>query len=157
MEMGMVKGLADHRVFGRGLIIWWWSAFIAAAPLYFRLLWEQTYLTWQKGPQMIGFSLAHQHPEVLLVGLAGYAAMCGWLVVAFAIIRALWFLGRPRRRFGAVVIAVGRARPKLACSGIRSHSTGKKDATQHTHESVGREYRARGLTTIWWAERNADE
>jgi len=77
--------MANRKVFGRGLIIWWWLALIAAAPLYFRLLWEQTFLTWQRGPQMIGFSLGHQHPEVLFLGLVGYVAMCAWLTVAFAI------------------------------------------------------------------------
>ena len=33
--------------------------------------WEQTWLTWTHGQQMFGFSLAHQHPELLLLGFLG--------------------------------------------------------------------------------------
>lgn len=72
--------MSERRASGRSLLIWWWLAFAASAPFYLRILWEQTALTWQRGPQMIGFSLAHQHPEILFLGLAGYAAMLGWLV-----------------------------------------------------------------------------
>ena len=74
--------MSEDRVFGRKLVIWWWLALAASAPLYVRILWEQTALTWRRGPQMIGFSLAHQHPEIILLGLVGYAGMIGWLVVA---------------------------------------------------------------------------
>jgi hypothetical protein len=31
---------------------------------------------------MIGFSLAHQHPEIILLGLVGYAGMLVWVVAA---------------------------------------------------------------------------
>jgi hypothetical protein len=31
---------------------------------------------------MIGFSLAHQHPEIMFLGLVGYAGMLVWLVAA---------------------------------------------------------------------------
>jgi hypothetical protein len=72
----------EGRVFGRRLVLWWWVAVAASAPLYLRLLWEQTALTWQRGPQMVGFSLAHQHPEVLFIGLAGYVGMMAWLIAA---------------------------------------------------------------------------
>ena len=74
--------MSERRVFGRSLVIWWWLALAASAPLYVHILWEQTALTWQRGPQMIGFSLAHQHPEIILLGLVGYAGMLVWLVAA---------------------------------------------------------------------------
>lgn len=72
----------DDRVFGRRLVLWWWAALAASAPLYVRILWEQTALTWRRGPQMIGFSLAHQHPEILFLGLVGYVGMVAWLIAA---------------------------------------------------------------------------
>jgi hypothetical protein len=74
--------MSEGRVFGSSLVLWWWVALTASAPLYLRMLWEQTALTWQRGPQMIGFSLAHQHPEILFLGLIGYAGMMAWLVAA---------------------------------------------------------------------------
>src|SRR5688572_11951828 len=74
--------MSERRVFSRSLIIWWWLALAASAPLYVRILWEQTALTWRRGPQMIGFSLAHQHPEVIFLGLVGYMGMMSWLVAA---------------------------------------------------------------------------
>ena len=74
--------MTERPVFGRGLVIWWWVALAASVPLYLRILWEQTALTWQRGPQMIGFSLAHQHPEIVLLGLVGYVGMLVWLVAA---------------------------------------------------------------------------
>ena len=74
--------MSERAVLGRGLVIWWWLALAASAPLYVRILWEQTALTWQRGPQMIGFSLAHQHPEILFLGLLGYVGMLSWLVTA---------------------------------------------------------------------------
>jgi hypothetical protein len=86
--------MSERRVFGRGLVIWWRLALAASAPLYVRILWEQTALTWQRGPQMIGFSLAHQHPEILLLGLVGYVGMLAWLVAAG--VSALWRRSLPK-------------------------------------------------------------
>ena len=43
----------------------WWLLFIGVLPvlgtalLTVRLIWEQTVWTWRRGPQMVGFSLAH--------------------------------------------------------------------------------------------------
>src|SRR5881396_1764582 len=43
------------------------ATLIANAVLAGRLVWEQTYLTWYSGPQMVGFSLAHGYGAVLLL------------------------------------------------------------------------------------------
>lgn len=37
----------------------WWLCYPGTALLAARLVYEQTYLTWKYGPQMVGFSLAH--------------------------------------------------------------------------------------------------
>src|SRR6478736_8674179 len=41
--------------------------FVGSAILEIRLTWEQTVWTWQQGPQMVGFSLAHGGGAVLLL------------------------------------------------------------------------------------------
>lgn len=60
-----------------GLLVW-----IGTAALEGRLIWEQTILTWEQGPQMIGFSLLHGDyaflilmPFILLV----------WLIAALGV------------------------------------------------------------------------
>jgi hypothetical protein len=63
---------------GRG----WWFVYLPFAALETRLLWEQTWLTWTRGEQMIGFSLAHQHPELLLLGFLGAIGTGLWVLAA---------------------------------------------------------------------------
>src|SRR5271168_5342948 len=51
---------------------WWLLALgviplIGTALLTGRLIWEQTVWTWERGPQMVGFSLAHGSYAVLLL------------------------------------------------------------------------------------------
>src|SRR5438876_5175713 len=51
---------------------WWLLALgviplIGTALLAGRLIWEQTVWTWERGPQMVGFSLAHGSSAVLLL------------------------------------------------------------------------------------------
>jgi hypothetical protein len=41
--------------------------FIGSATLAGRLIWEQTVWTWERGPQMVGFSLAHGPAAILLL------------------------------------------------------------------------------------------
>jgi Ankyrin repeats (many copies) len=41
--------------------------FIGSAVLAARLIWEQTVWTWERGPQMVGFSLVHGRGAILLV------------------------------------------------------------------------------------------
>jgi hypothetical protein len=53
-------------------------------------VYEQSYLTWRDGPQMIGFSLAHNHRILFILGMASYFGSCGWLaisVLAHAVLR----------------------------------------------------------------------
>jgi hypothetical protein len=42
-------------------------SFLGSAALAARLIWEQTVWTWERGPQMVGFSLAHGDGALLFV------------------------------------------------------------------------------------------
>lgn len=66
----------------------WWFFYLPLAVLETRLLWEQTWLTYMRGEQMIGFSLAHQFPEVILFGLVGWLGCILWCI--FALVLILW-------------------------------------------------------------------
>jgi hypothetical protein len=59
------------------------------ALLVGRFVYEQTYLTWLRGPQMVGFSLAHTDGPLLLIALASFFLIHLWLPGAFiyAIVR----------------------------------------------------------------------
>jgi hypothetical protein len=54
-----------------------------ASILAIRLIWEETSLTWQQEPQMVGFSLAHGSGALLLVAPFVLAI---WLVVALIVV-----------------------------------------------------------------------
>lgn len=65
------------------------ASFAGSAALVCRLVWEQTLLTWQQGPQMVGFSLAHAELGLFMVLLASvlvfdisYATALIWSMVA---------------------------------------------------------------------------
>ena len=61
----------------------WWVGVVSTAlvlPLSLRLVWEMTYLTWKNGPQMIGFSLAHTFPILILLGAVSWIFSAVWLV-----------------------------------------------------------------------------
>jgi len=45
-----------------------WIVFAGSALLVLRLIYEETILTWQNGPQMLLFSIAHIHGTFLAVG-----------------------------------------------------------------------------------------
>lgn len=72
--------------------------------LAWRLVWEQTALSWDRGPQMVGFSLMHSGFGILLM-LAFYAGLA-WAAVTFAIA----VFSRARRNLtnvaGAFVVAI---------------------------------------------------
>jgi hypothetical protein len=68
------------------------AAALCGGALAARLIWEQTWLTWQSGPQMVGFSLAH-----------GYAAP---LLLVAPLSLFIWIV--------AILIHVGRARQRRA-------------------------------------------
>ena len=68
----------------------WWLLALGVVPLIGtallagRLIWEQTVWTWERGPQMVGFSLAHGSGAVLLLApflLAFWVAVGGVLIV----------------------------------------------------------------------------
>jgi hypothetical protein len=58
-------------------------AMLGTAALAARLIWEQTIMSWEQGPQMIGFSLAHGTGFFLFFFPV---LLCVWLVVAGAIL-----------------------------------------------------------------------
>lgn len=74
------------------LPLWLRALGVIAAPgtAYFaaRMVYEQTLLSWRNGPQMVGFSLAHSGPILLL--LASVLLMALWC--AGVIGRSLWVL-----------------------------------------------------------------
>jgi hypothetical protein len=61
--------------------------FIGSATLAGRLIWEQTVWTWERGPQMVGFSLAHGSASILL--LAPILLFLWTAVVAVLTVRSL--------------------------------------------------------------------
>ena len=61
-----------------------WLGFAAAAPIAARLTYEQTVLTWQSGVQSVGFTVVHEYPGLLVLGVVGVLVAHVCLVV-FAI------------------------------------------------------------------------
>jgi hypothetical protein len=67
----------------------WWLLVLGVIPLIgtallaVRLIWEQTVWTWERGPQMVGFSLAHGSSAVLL--FAPFLLGC-WATIALVVI-----------------------------------------------------------------------
>jgi hypothetical protein len=92
----------------RNLPEWMMIAWYASAPfavmLAVRLLWEKTVWTWNRGPQMVGFSLVHIHPFFAIAGALSSFVMIGVLVVGIVLSSIR------RRRFRAVEVAM------FACS-----------------------------------------
>lgn len=68
--------------FPKFVTVIWWVVYLPLLALEARLLYEQTWLTYTRGEQMIGFSMAHQFPELLLIGLAGWLGCILWCIVA---------------------------------------------------------------------------
>jgi len=68
------------------VIIGWYVIFPGAFLITARFIYEQTYLTWVSGTQMVGFSLAHQQILFLLWGSASLAATHLWLLVVVIIL-----------------------------------------------------------------------
>jgi hypothetical protein len=68
-----------------GLTIFGGVSLAVVAPFTLRYVYEQTILTWRGGWQMVGYSLAHLHPGLMLLGIAGVIAahifLLVWLVV----------------------------------------------------------------------------
>jgi Ankyrin repeats (many copies) len=70
------------------LIVFGAPAILFTAILAGRMVWEETFLTIQQGPQMIGFSLAHGAGAILFLAPV---VLLLWLVVALVIMAGcLW-------------------------------------------------------------------
>ena len=88
----------------------WWLLALGAVPLIgtallaARLIWEQTVWTWERGPQMVGFSLAHGAGAVLL--LAPFL-LALWGAVALVLFVVNLF--RKRRTDTLTYVAFGSA------------------------------------------------
>src|SRR5580693_305455 len=93
----------------------WWLLVLGVIPLIGtallagRLIWEQTVWTWERGPQMVGFSLAHGSSAVLL-----FAPFLLALWVAVALVLIVINLVKKRRidtttwaAFGLAVLLLG--------------------------------------------------
>ena len=66
--------------FGLRLI---WFFFAPLAILFAgRVMWEETVWTWERGPQMVGFSLLHIHPLFAITG-----ALCCYLTMLWLALR----------------------------------------------------------------------
>ena len=88
----------------------WWLLALGAVPLIgtallaTRLIWEQTVWTWERGPQMVGFSLAHGSGAVLL--LAPFLlALWGAIALVLIVVNLI----RKRRTDTPTYIAFGSA------------------------------------------------
>ena len=85
-----VMAIFGHsKQFPKLLTVIWWFVYLPLAALEARILYEQTWWTYTRGEQMIGFSMAHQLPELLLLGLAGWLGCVLWCIIALA-----FFIGR---------------------------------------------------------------
>jgi len=71
-----------------------WLAMAASLPLALRLVYEQTIMTWDEGPGMIGFTLAHIYPSVLILGLLAALCVHGWLLAVIVV----WIRRRVSKR-----------------------------------------------------------
>jgi len=80
---------------------WLWVSWCLLYPgtllLMSRQVYEQTYLTWREGPQMVGFSFVHLYPALFVLGASSYFASFLWLLVTVITLvlrrlRATWVL-----------------------------------------------------------------
>src|SRR5215831_11377776 len=71
------------------LKVWWVSASPFAFLFAARILWEKTFWTWSRGPQMVGFALWHIHPAFAVLGTICSLAVALWLLITipYAIVR----------------------------------------------------------------------
>ncbi len=70
----------------RWLMITWFIIFPLAFLLIARFVYEQTYLTWVGGLQMVGFTLAHQGLGFLVPGMLALGLTHVWLLIVVMLI-----------------------------------------------------------------------
>lgn len=78
-ELGERQAWKPNQRLTRVFLIFGWGAFAAAFAQDLRMIYEQTRLTWTSGPQMLGFSISHLHPEILVIGALGLLGCNAWL------------------------------------------------------------------------------
>ena len=59
-----------------------WPILLLAGLLAAESVWEQTLLSWQRGPQMVGFAVAHIFGPLLLVGFLCVLLSHAWALIA---------------------------------------------------------------------------
>jgi hypothetical protein len=77
-----------------------WLLIVATTCLAGRLIWEMTFLTWRRGPQMIGFSLMHGYAAPLILSpfllslwlLLSLIILCIWKIKRYAIARSTFIV-----------------------------------------------------------------
>lgn len=96
------------RRFPKLLTVSWWFVYLPLLALEARLLYEETWLTYTRGEQMIGFTMAHKFPELLLLGFFGWAGCLIWCSIALVVIvrrkHELPLVGRIQLTFAAVTL-----------------------------------------------------
>ena len=70
-----------------GLILFGWISLLVTAVFSARIVYEQTTLTWNDGWQMLGFSMAHLHPGLLVLGMLG--ALCSHVFLIATLYRVI--------------------------------------------------------------------
>ena len=105
-ENAVYKSLWDDASFRRGVYIesmgrgalpkgvqLIWLCFAPAAMLFAaRIAWEKTILTWERGPQMVGFSMIHIHPIFSIFG-----ALCCFSIMLWLFPSAVYMFMRRRK------------------------------------------------------------
>jgi len=82
----VVETFDQQKIFPKHLTVTWWLVYPPLATFVARLLYEQTWLTYRYGKQMIGFAMIHNFPELLLFGLVGWIGCIAWCIVALVLI-----------------------------------------------------------------------
>jgi Ankyrin repeats (3 copies) len=62
----------------------WLISLLAAVTIEARLTWERTMWTWERGPQMVGYSLVHGEPGLFMVGILGFLGAIGFTLFFLA-------------------------------------------------------------------------
>ncbi len=69
-----------------------------------RFLYEETVLTWYSGWQMLGFSLGHTSPGLLIIGILGVVCAHVFFIALIVIVARRRIRGRPVPRPNFVLI-----------------------------------------------------
>jgi hypothetical protein len=69
--------------------------------LSIRIAWEKTFLTWDRGAQMIGFSLVHIHSLFFILG-----ALCSYLLILWLVPALIHVIVRRNRISVADIVMI---------------------------------------------------